>query len=397
MKDYVKCDVCGALNPPDADRCKICGTVFNKEMAKCEVCGNIIPLDANVCPYCGAVFNKSSIPIPPAKEKSRFLRGMAIGILIGILISTAIIYPFYIIPMEKQNDTLNEQLESLETMYTNLSMRYGILNNSYNILEGTNSNLQKDYQEKIDEYDSLLLNYTKIETKYDNLMNPPSDMKFIVVLYFTTHYFDNSKQYWIFLKIDVKDFMGYRNMSHPYLTTNYQQAKEYVVVDKYMEEIVSIVKSKLVDGTDEELVDSLMSLAQNKADVFNMSSDVSDSMDNTMYGTYYWIDKTMKYPVETLVMHSGECMDDVILFQSLVKAAGLNGAFIFYPNKNHVQGGVKITEPSHSGSDLWLLLNDETIANVDGYYVAEITRYGWKIGQLQISWENEKVIEVIID
>ena len=274
-------------------------------------------------------------------------------------------------------------------MYSELSNRYDLLNQSYTLLKINNSEMENEYQKKVEQYNSLLLNYTELSEKYDRISNPPKDMYFIVILYFQTKYFGNflgmkTHQHWIVLKVSVKDFMKYRAMEHP-LLTDYSIAKDYVVVDKYIREIVSMVNSTLVENTKEELVDALMSVAQNK----NVDTNESTAyLSDWQYGTYYHIDRTLKYPLETLVMHSGECMDDVILFLSLVKAAGLDGAFLFIPEMHHVMGGVYLEKkPNYS-------YNPE---NYMGYYYAEITYYGWKIGELSDEAEGKHVVFVKVD
>lgn len=399
--EYGKCHNCGALNPLNAEKCRICGVKFNREIVQCGECGRVIPSWVEVCPYCGAVFKKHEQSKPlnvptimitskAQKEprKGGIWNGILIGFIIGILVSMAVIYPLVISPLQAENTGLKISLEELQQEYRNLSIenanlsienkrlnnQYEMLNTSHEALLLQYKELNESYLQKTREYNDLLLNYTDLLRKYDSMMNPPEDLKFIVVLYFQTDYFSSSHEYWLYMKVNVSDFMSYRAMEHKGMTS-YDSAPGYVIIDDYILDIVTAVKSKLVDGTDEEMVDALMSISQNKA-----KADEGINTTQPEAGTYYNIDATVKFPLETLVMHSGECMDDVILFQSLVKAAGISGAFLFIPEENHVKGGVILpSEPVHSTPGLFA---NYYVATVGDYYPAEITAYGWKIGQI---------------
>ncbi len=147
-----------------------------------------------------------------------------------------------------------------------------------------------------------------------------------------------------------------------------------------MEEIVNAVKSKLVTSSDEELADALLSLVQNKI-TDGSNGKIFENLNN-IPGTYYSTDTSAKYPVETLILRSSECLDDSILFLSLIKTAGLKGGFAFFNlgTSGHVEQWINLTtgHPTHTHNGFYW----HTEINGNWYYPAETTAYGWRVGEL---------------
>lgn len=88
-EEFVKiCPVCGAIVPPDADKCPKCGTLISghaaeenvevgeekgeemtlEDKAICAFCGALIPRDSKVCPICGANLENVSLEEPRPME-----------------------------------------------------------------------------------------------------------------------------------------------------------------------------------------------------------------------------------------------------------------------------------------------------------------------------------------
>ncbi|MGC8610280.1 MAG: zinc-ribbon domain-containing protein [Thermoplasmata archaeon] len=61
-KNLMVCGNCGSLIPADADKCPVCGVVFEKENVKCGNCGSWIKKDAKYCPVCGVVYAEETDP-----------------------------------------------------------------------------------------------------------------------------------------------------------------------------------------------------------------------------------------------------------------------------------------------------------------------------------------------
>jgi len=55
-KHLMVCGNCGSLIPEDAEKCPVCGVVFEKDYVKCGNCGSWIKKDAKYCPVCGTVY-----------------------------------------------------------------------------------------------------------------------------------------------------------------------------------------------------------------------------------------------------------------------------------------------------------------------------------------------------
>jgi len=391
--DVAVCGNCGKIIPADAKVCPYCGVELS-DTVRCPKCGHEIPADSKSCPYCGYRFDKdhpmvkasarpvglvnvSGEKLPPSKppkapkEKSGFWKGFGVGFMVALLIGMAFVGYFYVLPLQEENENLKHQLQDLQERYNSLSFKYDSLVMNYTYLN-------QSYLEKVQEYNSLLAQYTELQGKYDNLTDF-GDEKFIVLLYFTTNY--GANEYWLYLEIDPQVYLYYKQLPHLLGSSQYmEEFKNYVITDEIMEEIVDAVKSKLVTSSDEELADALLSLAQNKI-IYGSNGAIYENQDHVP-GTYYSIDDPAKYPVETLILRSGECLDDSILYLSLIKTAGLKGGFAFYDlgTGGHVQAVVNLTigHPTHTHNGSYYHTEEDGI----WYYPAETTGYGWRVGEL---------------
>ncbi|MGC8497208.1 MAG: double zinc ribbon domain-containing protein [Thermoplasmata archaeon] len=61
-KNVMVCGNCGAVIKADAEKCPVCGVVFEKDKVKCSECGEWIKVDDKYCPNCGALFIKKEDP-----------------------------------------------------------------------------------------------------------------------------------------------------------------------------------------------------------------------------------------------------------------------------------------------------------------------------------------------
>ncbi|MEM0160405.1 MAG: zinc ribbon domain-containing protein [Thermoplasmata archaeon] len=61
-KNVMVCGNCGAVIKADAEKCPVCGVVFEKDKVKCSECGEWIKVDDKYCPNCGALFIKKEEP-----------------------------------------------------------------------------------------------------------------------------------------------------------------------------------------------------------------------------------------------------------------------------------------------------------------------------------------------
>ncbi|GEM_PF-1188492 len=427
-EDIAICGNCGSVIPAEAKICPVCGVEL-ADTVKCPRCGHEIPATAKSCPNCGYRFDKDEEPvkieyeptpvprgeyatqsagvkektpepktIPPQTEKSRFWTGFAVGFVVALLITSGILAFGYIMPLQKENKelqseniNLQEQLNELRTKYTALSLKYNSTVLNY-------STLNQQYLQEVARYNSLLANYTQLYGTYKNLTNF-EDEKFIVVLFFTTDY--GNKKYWLYLEIDPQVYLHYKMMPHLPGTSQYmEEFKDYVVVDNITQTIVDAVKSKLVSTSDEELADALLSLVQNKI-TDGTNGAVYENLDNVP-GTYYLTDTPAKYPVETLILRSGECLDDSIFYLSLLKTAGFKSGFLFIPPQGSMQSGhamviLNLTsgEPTHTSNyNCW---RGYTEINGVRYYPAETTFYGCLVGESGLDLSSLETYPLLIN
>ncbi len=412
-EDIAVCENCGSIIPADAKVCPVCGVELS-DTVKCPNCGREIPANSKSCPYCGFAFDKdenvnkieyepmiiprgepreikektaTELTPPPAPPKSKFWKGFAAGFIVALLVTSAALGIFYISPLQNENADLRSKLMSLQNNYTALSLRYNSLVLNY-------SSLNQSYLMQVQQYNALLANYTALYGEYENLTDF-SNEKFIVLLFFTTDYGNN--KYWLYLEIDPQLYLEYKEKPHLPGTSQYmEEFKDYVVTDSVMRTIVNSVKSKLTTSSDEEFADALLSLVQNKI-VDGSNGDVYNNGDN-LPGTYYYADTPAKYPVETLVLHSGECLDDSIFYLSLLKTAGFHSGFLFIPNEapgqGHVMGIVNLTsgKPTHAKGTIYSIPINGVV-----YYPAETTAYGAMVGESAINLTATQTYAVLVN
>lgn len=376
----------------------------------CPHCSRAIPEDATICPYCKRLTNISQstygiveIPpppqyqahptyslSPPKKKDNNFVKGFIAGFLVAMVITATIAAVAFIIPLQTQ-------LSELQQKYNELSLKYDQLVLDYN-------KLNQSYIQKVQEYNQLLAEYNALSDKY-NAIYDTGGAKFILLLCFQTNYqskfysSDNYK-YWIYMEVDPSLFFEYREKKHYEGTfLNKDKFVEIVVVDNVIRDIVDMVRSKLVTGSDEEFADALLSLTQNKPPHSDYSQNTYDNLDHAGHsdvesGTHYVIDDYAKYPLETLIFGSGECLDDTILYLALLKAAGFPCAFLFMPEEHHVIAGVGLDNaPTHNYQypDRWY------VNSIIPLWTAECTGYGWMVGDLDDSLQDATVSVVWVN
>jgi transglutaminase-like putative cysteine protease len=148
-----------------------------------------------------------------------------------------------------------------------------------------------------------------------------------------------------------------------------------VVSDSVIQTITSAVRNHTTTNQ-EEIADALLSISQNREFPITNSA-VYENFTIVNSGTHYHIDEPMKYPVETVVMGGGECIDDSILYASLLKAAGIPRSIIISSDQTHAYVGVGLSSaPTHTGG----AVSSYTDSGVT-YYTAETTSWGFRVGQ----------------
>ena len=103
------------------------------------------------------------------------------------------------------------------------------------------------------------------------------------------------------------------------------------------------------------------------------------------YQQDYFMWEWPKYPIETLIDGAGDCEDQSILFASLAEVLGYQTLLIEIPGHMYVAIHLA-SEPTHTENGPWYF-------EVGGlnYYTCETTMYGWYVGDLPPSIQNETV------
>ena len=178
----------------------------------------------------------------------------------------------------------------------------------------------------------------------------------------------NTVEYQLSYNFDPARYVYYTNQGHSVMEyrdyINFVTKEETAVV-----EIAHILRNlsnqKGFDSLSE--VNFIMSFVQS----------LKYSEDNLTAG----VGEYPRYPIETLVEQTGDCEDSAALLISLLEALNYEAAMILIPEAwddyGHAAVGVNLT----GAEGIYYILN-EGKDNEIGYYYAETTAEGWKLGEI---------------
>ena len=180
--------------------------------------------------------------------------------------------------------------------------------------------------------------------------------RFDTVNFQLTHNFDPSR------------YTFYSNL--PHTVKEYKDYINFVTTD---EEAVVEIGLKLRAAAEEKGFDNLNEV--NFIMSFVQSLKYAEDNLTAGYGEY------PRYPIETLIDQVGDCEDSSALLISLLEPLGYEAALILIPDAwdgyGHAAVGINLT----GASGLYYILN-EGEENEIGYYYAETTAQGWKLGEM---------------
>ena len=158
--------------------------------------------------------------------------------------------------------------------------------------------------------------------------------------------------------------------NQPHTVKEYEDYINFVTTD---EEAIVEVGLKLRTAAEENGFDNLNEV--NFIMSFVQSLKYAEDNLTAGYGEY------PRYPIETLIDQVGDCEDSSALLISLLEPLGYEAALILIPDAwdgyGHAAVGINLT----GASGLYYILN-EGEENEIGYYYAETTAQGWKLGEM---------------
>ena len=178
----------------------------------------------------------------------------------------------------------------------------------------------------------------------------------------------NTVEYQLNYNFDPARYTYYTNKEH--FVMEYSDyisfvTKEETAVIEIAQILRNMSNEKEFDNLDE--VNFIMSFVQS----------LKYSEDNLTAG----VGEYPRYPIETLVEQTGDCEDSSALLISLLESLGYEAAMVLIPeawdNYGHAAVGVNLT----GAEGIYYILN-EGKDNEIGYYYAETTAEGWKLGEI---------------
>ena len=178
----------------------------------------------------------------------------------------------------------------------------------------------------------------------------------------------NTVEYQLSYNFDPTRYTYYTNQGH--FVMEYSDyisfvTKEETAVIEIAQILRNMSNEKGFDNLDE--VNFIMSFVQS----------LKYSEDNLTAG----VGEYPRYPIETLVEQTGDCEDSSALLISLLESLGYESAMILIPEAwedyGHAAVGVNLT----GAEGIYYILN-EGKDNEIGYYYAETTAEGWKLGEI---------------
>ena len=181
---------------------------------------------------------------------------------------------------------------------------------------------------------------------------------------------------WVFSTVDYQISHNFDPSRYSFYSTQPHTVREYRDYMNFItteEKDVVEIGNKLMAIANEEGFDELEKVNF----VMSFVQHLKYAEDNITagYGEY------PKYPIETLIDQSGDCEDSAALLISLLEPLGYESALILIPDAwdgyGHAAAGINMT----GASGMYYILNQDE-ENEMGYYYAETTAPGWKLGEM---------------
>ena len=312
---------------------------------------------------------------------TKTLAMLLIGIIIG---STAGYFGNYMITKPILDDlqdrlyTLEEDYDTLESNYNNLTADHNELSDQLETLQSAYSDLQDEKQLSDEEQQALTEQLETLEAMYESLLEDYQaslgGLDFsnqtipVIELNYTWTYADET--YSMSLVV-AEPMYEYYSTKERYETSDY---RGYILEpndDTYIELMVLEFDkiAALNNMTETEEVELVTSFVQN----LHYLTD-----DTTGYDEY------PKFPIESLVDEGGDCEDTSILLSHLLEAMNIDTALLTLPG--HMAIGVALNA---TGAH-WDVGNTT-------YYYLETTVDGWDIGEIPIEHVGKSVEVNVVD
>ena len=178
----------------------------------------------------------------------------------------------------------------------------------------------------------------------------------------------NTVEYQLSYSFDPRRYAYYTNQGHSVM-----EYSDYIKFVTKEETAVVEIAQILRNLSNEKGFDSLSEVNF----IMSFVQSLKYSEDNLTAG----VGEYPRYPIETLVEQTGDCEDSSALLISLLESLGYEAAMVLIPEAwddyGHAAVGVNLT----GAEGIYYILN-EGKDNEIGYYYAETTAEGWKLGEI---------------
>ena len=178
----------------------------------------------------------------------------------------------------------------------------------------------------------------------------------------------NTVEYQVSYTFDPQRYVYYKKQGHDVM-----EYSDYIKFVTKEETAVVDIAQILRNLSNEKGFDSLSEVNF----IMSFVQSLKYSEDNLTAG----VGEYPRYPIETLVEQTGDCEDSSALLISLLESLGYEAAMVLIPEAwddyGHAAVGVNLT----GAEGIYYILN-EGKDNEIGYYYAETTAEGWKLGEI---------------
>ena len=178
----------------------------------------------------------------------------------------------------------------------------------------------------------------------------------------------NTVEYQVSYTFDPQRYAYYKKQGHDVM-----EYSDYIKFVTKEETAVVDIAQILRNLSNEKGFDSLSEVNF----IMSFVQSLKYSEDNLTAG----VGEYPRYPIETLVEQTGDCEDSSALLISLLESLGYEAAMVLIPEAwddyGHAAVGVNLT----GAEGIYYILN-EGEENEIGYYFAETTAEGWKLGEI---------------
>ena len=260
----------------------------------------------------------------------------------------------YIIQVSSLEDVVEEKDDEINT----LSFEYEVLKTQYSVLEYQNNALQVNYDDLSDDFDDLSHDHDRLRSNYNVLSSSYDDLDYLYTLNTELTIGNSLTSYYDYLRYELgptgsRSYWSYNEESckfasslalHDLHRLYWIEAEENYGVDVGQESYAQAweVLEKAVEYCEIESTDS------DTDKVEKVLAFVTGLVDYELE-----IDDSLRAPVETLSLKSGDCDDFSILVAALLEAVNVQTGIGFFEGEDSAHAMVLVHMDELEGYRYW--------------------------------------------